>query len=370
MSIKIAIVGGGLAGLITSLELSKKGVPSSVFEKRVYPFHKVCGEYVSNEVVPYLQSLQAYPESLRPSDISHFTLSSIRGQTATTPLDLGGFGLSRYNFDNFLYEQGKNRGVTFHLGKEIIAIEKRGDKFILKTAQDEFEADLVIGSFGKRSKIDVAMQRRFLASRSAFVGIKYHVRYPHDRNTVALHNFPGGYCGVAPIENDLINLCYLAAREPLKKYGDVQKFESAVVMRNPILKPIFSEVQFEAKPNVINEISFATKQPVEDNILMVGDAAGMVAPVFGNGMAIAIRTGKAAGNVAALFAQGKITRTEMEAQYKKEWNESVRSRLWLGRNVQRLFGSRFVSALAVSLMNHSSAFSSVMIRSSHGNPFS
>ena len=370
MSIKIAIVGGGLAGLITSLELSKKGVPSCVFEKRVYPFHKVCGEYVSNEVVPYLQSLQAYPESLSPSDISHFTLSSIRGQTATMPLDLGGFGVSRYNFENFLYEQGKSRGVTFRLGTEVLAIERRGHKFVLKTAQDEFEADLVIGSFGKRSKIDVAMQRRFLSSRSAFVGIKYHVRCPHERNTVALHNFQGGYCGVAPIENDLINLCYLVAREPLRKYGDVQQFESAVVMQNPILKRIFNEARFDAKPNVINEISFATKQPVEDNILMVGDAAGMVAPVFGNGMAIAIRTGKFAGNVAALFSQGKITRAEMEAQYRLDWNKSVRGRLWLGRNVQRLFGSRFASAIAVNLMNSSSAFSSAVIRSSHGKFFS
>ena len=53
----IAVVGGGLAGLATSIELAKKGYTVVVLEKEKYPFHKVCGEYVSMESWNYLNSL-------------------------------------------------------------------------------------------------------------------------------------------------------------------------------------------------------------------------------------------------------------------------------------------------------------------------
>ncbi|HYG02318.1 MAG TPA: NAD(P)/FAD-dependent oxidoreductase [Chryseosolibacter sp.] len=370
MAIRIAIVGGGLAGLITSLELSKKGVPSYVFEKRTYPFHKVCGEYVSNEVVPYLKGLDIYPERFNPPAITHFELSSVRGHLATMPLDLGGFGISRYNFEDYLYEKAKSRGVKFSLETEVVAIEKRGDKYLLKNDGNIFEADVVIGSFGKRSKIDVSMQREFIASRSPYVGVKYHARYPHPKHIVALHNFPGGYCGVASIEGEMVNICYLAAREQLKKHGSIRDFESAVLMQNPILKKIFTEAQFTEKPLVINEISFRTKQPVEREIMMVGDAAGMVAPIFGNGMAIAIRTGKTAGSLAAEFFHRRISRKEMEMKYASEWKTNIRNRLWLGRNVQRLFGNAALSNVAVKMMLNSKLLAAKIIQSSHGASFS
>jgi len=44
-----AIIGGGLAGLALSIQLSKKGYRVILFEKEQYPFHKVCGEYISME---------------------------------------------------------------------------------------------------------------------------------------------------------------------------------------------------------------------------------------------------------------------------------------------------------------------------------
>ena len=48
----VIIIGGGLAGLTSALHLSKKGFKVTLIEKHDYPRHKVCGEYLSNEVVP------------------------------------------------------------------------------------------------------------------------------------------------------------------------------------------------------------------------------------------------------------------------------------------------------------------------------
>ena len=53
----IAIVGGGLAGLSLSILLARKGFRICLFEKESYPFHKVCGEYISMESWDFLVGL-------------------------------------------------------------------------------------------------------------------------------------------------------------------------------------------------------------------------------------------------------------------------------------------------------------------------
>ena len=64
------MVGGGLAGLISAIGLAEKGIGVTLIEKKSYPFHRVCGEYISNEVLPYLQSLNINVFELQPSRIS------------------------------------------------------------------------------------------------------------------------------------------------------------------------------------------------------------------------------------------------------------------------------------------------------------
>jgi len=58
---EVLIVGGGLAGLVASLLLVQKGFPVTLVEKKTYPFHRVCGEYVSNEVMDFLKRNELYP---------------------------------------------------------------------------------------------------------------------------------------------------------------------------------------------------------------------------------------------------------------------------------------------------------------------
>ncbi|MCU0471065.1 MAG: FAD-binding protein, partial [Arcicella sp.] len=53
----IIITGGGLAGLVSSIILAKAGKSVLVIEKKKYPFHRVCGEYISNETRPFLTSI-------------------------------------------------------------------------------------------------------------------------------------------------------------------------------------------------------------------------------------------------------------------------------------------------------------------------
>ncbi|MGZ4157476.1 MAG: FAD-dependent oxidoreductase, partial [Bacteroidia bacterium] len=44
---QVSIIGGGLAGLTLAVQLADAGYSCVLFEKNKYPFHKVCGEYIS-----------------------------------------------------------------------------------------------------------------------------------------------------------------------------------------------------------------------------------------------------------------------------------------------------------------------------------
>jgi flavin-dependent dehydrogenase len=352
----VLIVGGGLSGLVSSILLARRGWSVVLFEKKRYPFHRVCGEYISNETVPFLKVNGLFPEKFKPEVLTRLQLTSLNGKSAEINLDLGGFGISRYTFDNFLYLAAIEAGVkVIHESIEDIKLDR---------------ARVVICAYGKRSKLDHALDRKFIHQRSPYVGVKYHIRIDHPHGMIALHNFKNGYCGISNVENGITNLCYLTHRSNLKQHGNIRRMEEEILFRNPFLKSIFSKAKFLFdKPEVINEISFESKRPVESHMLMVGDAAGMITPLCGNGMAMAIHSSKIATEWVHSFLNNNITRTQMENGYTKQWTSHFAKRLWTGRQVQRLFGSETASNLAVNLVKHVKPVANLLVRSTHGDEF-
>jgi flavin-dependent dehydrogenase len=367
---KIVVIGGGLAGLISSIQLVRAGIPCLLIEKKSYPFHRVCGEYVSNEALPFLKANGLYPKDITLPQINFFEFSACDGRSCKLPLDLGGFGISRYSFDHFLYTIAKKEGVSFELNTEVSSVTFKDETFEIETPVCRHSADLVIGAFGKRSKIDAQQGRGFIKKHSPYVGVKYHVRTEQGPDLISLHNFPGGYCGISNIEDGMTNLCYLVHRDQVRRYGNLHQMEKMVMQTNPLLRNIFEGSRFIfPKPEVINEISFETKAPVENNILMAGDSAGMITPVCGNGMAIAIHSAALLTPLVKHYWDGKMDRRELEQRYRHTWNAHFRSRLLFGRYVQGLFGQERFSQVAVALARSFRPLANAIVRRTHGDPF-
>lgn len=360
------IIGGGLAGLIAANLLSKGGKQVLLIEKKEYPFHRVCGEYLSNEVLDFLKREDLLP-ALELPQIDRFMFSDTRGNSTTIPLDLGGFGISRFILDDFLYHKALENGAEFKTGSQVETITFQEDEFNLQLADGtELTATNVIGSFGKRSKLDKSMDREFIKKRSPYIGVKYHVETEIDRSAVALHNFLGGYCGVNAIEENKANLCYLGSRDQLREFGSIQEMEKVILWKNPHLKRLFTESEFLFdKPEVINEINFEPKLPLEQHILMAGDSAGLITPLCGNGMAMAIQAGK----LAAEALINNTSRAEIENFYTTHWKQIFERRLYVGRNVQALFGAKSASRFTRHLIAHVPFVAKQIIKNTHGKPF-
>jgi len=365
----VFIAGGGLAGLVSACLLARKGVSVTLAERKTYPFHRVCGEYISNETLPFLKSSNLLPDLPLPQ-INQFQLTSVNGKASELTLDLGGFGISRYTFDNFLYEQAAAAGAQVLLNTEVEEINFDTDGFAIKTTNQNLKADVVLGAFGKRSRLDVKLDRDFIKARSPYAGIKYHIRTDHPAHRISLHNFKDGYCGISAVDGDKQTLCYLTHRNNLKQFGNIAEMEKAVLYKNPFLKSIFENADFlYARPEVINEISFEKKSPVTNHILMTGDSAGMITPLCGNGMAMAIHSAKIVSELIVDFCSKKVTRNEMEIMYSRKWNDLFANRLWAGRQIQKLFGAEWTSNLAVNLVGHVKPVANWLVKQTHGNPF-
>ena len=365
----VAIIGGGLAGLTSALHLSKCNKQVLLIEKSEYPKHKVCGEYISNEVLPYLNSLGIDPVKEGAKEIDQLELSTVKSKTIRGELPLGGFGMSRYFLDELLAKKALENNVVIHQDTvEKISFEDH--HFLIYTKKNQmYTGRVVIGAFGKRSNLDVQMNRKFIQRKSPYLAVKTHVKGVFPDNLVALHNFKGGYCGVSKVETNAINVCYIVNFSSFKKYKNIEDFQKQVVLKNDHLKKIATQASpiFE-KPLTISQISFKTKKPVEDHILMCGDTAGMIHPLCGNGMGMAIRSAQIASLEILKFLNGKISRHQLENNYLRNWNKEFKIRLRAGHLIAWLFRNQRISEMLLTVLKWIPSLLPKIIRLTHGKP--
>lgn len=366
-SFDIIIVGGGLAGLTAANHLSRYDIPICLIEKKEYPSHKVCGEYVSNEILPYLRSLEIDPFSIGAKNITKFEITDSSGKPIHVDLPLGGFGISRYAFDNFLYEQIRNK-ITIAFDA-VTDIEKVGEQFhVVTQGNKNFKAPIILGAFGKRSNIDTFLKRDFIQKKSPWLAVKCHYEFDFPDDMVALHNFPGGYCGLSKTEEDVVNACYLATFKSFKKVKNIQIFQQEVLSQNPRLKSFFNEaIPVFENPLTISQISFDKKDPVENHIFMAGDSAGLIHPLCGNGMAMAIMGAKLFSELFLNFQYGKISRKTFENTYILTWKKEFSSRLETGFYIQKALMNPRISRLGFSIGRTFPQLVSKLIKHTHGS---
>lgn len=366
----ILIIGGGLAGLCAAVHLAMEGLDVAILEKQTYPHHKVCGEYVSKEVEPYLQRLGIDLRAKGAIEITRFSMSAIDGYSIETELPLGGFGISRYAFDNYLYLRAKELGVIFYFEK-VISTAFKDDQFTVVTNVKNYTAKIVIGAYGKRSVLDKKLDRNFSRKKHSWLAVKAHYKVSDfPKGLVALHNFKGGYGGLSQTETGALNFCYLAHYNSFKACKDVDSYTQEIVGENPSLRKFLenSEPVFD-NPMTIAQISFDKKDSVVDHMLMCGDTAGLIHPLCGNGMAMAIHSAKIASElIVQFYRQGKYSRVALEQDYRKAWSKNFARRLWFGRILQGILLNEKWVSIVLKTIGRSKTVLRYIISKTHGKP--
>ena len=362
-------MGGGLAGLTAGIHLARHGITVGILEKKTFPHHKVCGEYLSKEVLPYLKQLGVNLNELQPKQIKKLKYSTSSGKSLQADLPLGGLGISRFALDNYLYENALAEGVEV-IQEKAKKIFFSDGVFEVETSSEKYTSDYVLGAFGKRSLMDKSLQRDFFYESAPWVAVKTHYKAGFPDDLVALHNFQGGYCGLSKTENEEVNLCYLATYKSFKEHKDPEEFKEKVLRKNPFLDDFLSKSsEVFDHPLTIAQISFIRKEPVEEHVLMIGDTAGLIHPLCGNGMAMAIHSAKIAAEVLLNQLSQKTSRTSMEKEYKYLWNKAFRKRLNTGKWLQKVLLQDSLAEFSQGLISRAPFLLPQIIKRTHGSPF-
>lgn len=370
MMYDVAIIGGGIAGLSLSIDMKKRGYQVIVIEKGTYPRHKVCGEYISMESHSYLQKICPALSALDLPMINNFKLTTGSNKEFNTTLDLGGFGISRYLLEELLFKEAEKQGVEFMLNMKAQDINFDSDKnsYTIKTNGGTINSTLACNSTGRKSNLKTSGIKNIGTN---YLGVKYHIKIPRSSNLIEIHNFPGGYCGISNVEEDKSCLCYIVNSNYLNKVkNSIPELEKTFLFKNSNLEKIFTTAEFVFKePVTVSGINFLIKEPVTDDSFFLGDAAGSMAPIIGNGMSMGLRSASVLANNMDQYFSKKINKQQLVTNYTQFWNKEFSTRIKLSRHLQHLSEYSFLTNRTIELFNLFPSLAKGIIKQTHGKTF-
>jgi flavin-dependent dehydrogenase len=344
-----AVIGGGPAGCSAAIDMAQRGMRGVLFEAKTYPHDKLCGELLSPECSRLLCDLGLGDrlDELSPVSIQTVTLTAPDGMAWESPLAAPALGLSRKTLDAALADRARRAGVTVREAEVVRSVAGSLEEgFELDTAGRAHsrteQARVVVAAHGKRGAIDRALGRKFLERRQPFVAFKAHFHGPPIPGRIELHAFQGGYCGMSEIEGREKVVCLLADERVFREAGGrgpegIDRFITWVKSQNIYLR---SWLQWAERIHQhwisVAQVSFNRKPLVEHDILMAGDSAGLIVPLAGNGIAMALEGGMLAASYLVRYLAADISADELRKQYSRAWRGRFSARLGLGKALHPL----------------------------------
>jgi menaquinone-9 beta-reductase len=287
------VVGAGLAGLAYGIRMLQAGHSVTILERSTVNRNKVCGEFISLESLPIIESFGLDISTLTNAIIDQAALTNGR-QYITFPLKQGGFGLSRKTLDTALAAQFKALGGTLEENCRVQSIEPCTEPgtngYNLTTSTGSIRASKVIHAAGKSSQLG----ENRVSTGTGYMGIKNYIEVPdsYRSNTITLNFFDGGYMGTSRVEGNRMCVCSLVAAKVFSRFKNVELFLQHLKEINPHIATFLEGATFLLEKHlVIQGFDFAQHNASNNQVLNIGDTNGMVPPLSGNGMSIALRSG-------------------------------------------------------------------------------
>ena len=270
----VDVIGGGPAGAMAAIAARHDGAEVRVFEKSAFPRHKVCGEFLSPDILTLLRRAGCEDEflSLRPAVIRTMDLH-FGSRLVRHPLPKPAFGLSRYALDRLLLD----RAVAL------------GSQVVRETRTPRAPQRPVVLANGRTTQGRTG-ERLF--------GFKAHYRGSAVDDSVALFFFEGCYVGVSAVENDEINICGLAPERLLRDcaFQPDRLLERCAPLQSRMegVERVFDWLT--TGPLVPGWPPLEASEPLT---YPAGDALGFIDPFTGSGILNAMLCGYSAGRAAA-----------------------------------------------------------------------
>ncbi|HZB88840.1 MAG TPA: FAD-dependent monooxygenase [Terracidiphilus sp.] len=338
------IVGGGLAGSALAIHLANAGRQAILIEKSKEAHHKVCGEFLSPESLPFLRQIGIHPEQIGAQTI-HSVRVAARDVLGEVLLPAPALSLSRRLLDEALLQQAQQAGVNVLRGytaESLLHQPRRGTpEFWRLQITNSERASITIqapDAFLATGKHDLrGWTRPLRGTQSSLVAFKMHFALSPEQQAnlaghIELFLYAGGYAGLQLVE-DGANLCTAVTREKLQSLGGHwDHLLDHMCTQSPHLAQRLSGARpMLERPLAISPIPYgycARESLNEPSPWRLGDQAAVIPSFSGDGMSIAIYT---AHRAAQLYLEGSSP-----AVYHRELRRHFRRHLYFATLLSRM----------------------------------
>lgn len=342
VEVDVAVLGAGPAGSVLATLLARRGVSVALVDRDTFPRDKLCGEFLSYDALPILDRMGELTDLLEAGapPIERCRVVG-RHRTYEFPLPSPARGVSRTLLDMTLFRAAVAAGAADWSGwvaaeidpaSRVVTIERDGTR-------SRITARLLVGAWGRWGRFDTQLRRTFVTDREhRNFGFKRHYRGAAASGVIELYSFARGYLGVSPVEGGVTNVCGLVHASRLEGHkGRWEGFVERIRAEEPPLERMYSALHPAQEAFLSSDpVIFRARSAVEEGVMMIGDAAGVIDPLTGNGMAMAIQSALlAAPHALALLAKERDAR-QAEQRYRIDHARFFRPRIRWSRQIARL----------------------------------
>jgi flavin-dependent dehydrogenase len=318
----LAVIGGGPAGTCAAITAARAGARVLLVERGRLPRQRVCGEFVSAESLVLLAGLLANSAPALLSDALRIPQARLffDGHSVRAPIDPPAASIARFDLDFTLWQAAQQAGVSTRVETTIESVTGSGP-FTLRTEAEELHARAVINASGRWSNLRAVGPDALPDQREKWLGLKAHFSETSPHPSVDLYFFEGGYCGVQPVElagsrEDRVNACAMVRSDIARSLPEVFARHADLSVRARKWQPLMEPVR-------TSPLIFREPEPVENGVLMVGDAAAFVDPFIGDGISLALRSGALAAQCLVPFFKSEISLAEAATQYERAYRNRL-----------------------------------------------
>jgi flavin-dependent dehydrogenase len=322
MEADVTIVGAGPAGATLAALLASRGVDVLLVDRDAFPRDKLCGEFLSYDALPILERLGVLSQ-IDAAGAPHIDRARIVGARRTYDFALphAARGVSRMLLDDLLVREATRRGARFRIGTSIP------------------EAKVTVGAWGRWGRFDTQLGRSFVRDRShRNFGFKRHYKGEGTAGTIELYSFDRGYLGVNDVEGGITNICGLVHASRLAGHkGRWDAFVDTIRTEEPALEALYARHTPAQEHFLSSEpVIFRARSAVEGGIFMIGDASGVIDPLTGNGMAMAVQSALLLAPLLIRLLETPAQRSAIEAEYRAAHHRFFARRIAWSRGVAKL----------------------------------
>ncbi|HVG84956.1 MAG TPA: NAD(P)/FAD-dependent oxidoreductase [Vicinamibacterales bacterium] len=351
----VVVAGAGPAGALAACLLARAGARVTLVDRSRFPRPKLCGDTLNPGAVALLrQHVDLSPLEARATPIAGMLLSGpgpvfVRG---AYDADAPGLGVTREVLDAWLVEAAVRAGATLVEGATVTGPEIGADGTVAGVrvrgrdgSTARYPATFTLGADGRRSRLGEACGLSRCAPRPRRWAIGAYFEGVAGLSALGeMHVRDGHYLGVAPTADGRANACLVQPRtRGTAAWPAPDALLAARLRADPVLGPRFRRAVATARASVLGPLAIDTRVPGCAGLFLLGDAAGFIDPMTGDGIRLALASAELAVATVSDVLNGRIAAPVAHLRYaralrarigrKRAFNRAIRGLVSSPRNV-------------------------------------